>query len=47
MEFINGLKISDIDGMKKMGLDIKDVGLRIFLNLRILLFLLLLFLNLG
>ncbi len=35
MEFINGLKISDIDGMKKMGLDIKDVGLRIFLNPKI------------
>ena len=31
MEFIHGLKISDLDGMKKLGLDIKDVGL-IFLN---------------
>jgi hypothetical protein len=32
MEFIHGLKISDLDGMKKMGLDIKDVGLMFFNN---------------
>ena len=25
MEFIKGLNISDVDGMKKIGLDIKEV----------------------
>jgi len=31
MEFIHGLKISEIDGIKKMGLDIKDVGYKPFI----------------